>query len=94
MFQRKKRQKPGGKKPVKKPDQTSEEDSDGSLSDSNDETPEAAVTLAPGDNGKEWGKVVDVDLRKYIVAVGCRTLVSDSYFDNPPRRSTGMISIS
>lgn len=59
MFQRKKRKKPGGKKPGKKPDQTSsdsgESSGNASHSDSNvDRSVETA--LAPGDDGKSGEK--------------------------------------
>lgn len=77
MFKRKKKKKPGGKR-VKKPDETSSE-SDGNSSGSGSEM--------GSDDGKEWGKKVDENLREYISTTGCRTIVNDKYFNNPPRPS-------
>lgn len=37
------------------------------------------------DDGKEWTKNVEKNLRNYIMTTTCRTLVTDMYFDNPPR---------
>ena len=36
-------------------------------------------------DGKQWVKKVDDDLRQYIVTKECRNHVSNTYFDNPPR---------
>jgi hypothetical protein len=36
------------------------------------------------DDGKEWGKKVDENLCEYIPTTGCRTIVNDKYFNNPP----------
>lgn len=41
---------------------------------------------ADDDDGKEWGKKVDENLREWIEAVCCRRDVADNYFDNPPGR--------
>lgn len=75
MFKRKKKKRPGGKR-IKRPDESSSE-SDENTSGSGSET--------ESDDGKEWGKKVDENLREYISTTGCRTIVSDKYFNNPPR---------
>ncbi|GLB46004.1 putative P-loop containing nucleoside triphosphate hydrolase protein [Lyophyllum shimeji] len=38
------------------------------------------------DDGKEWGKKVEEDLRRWIETNHCRRDVADTYFDNPPGR--------
>lgn len=90
MFKRKKRRKPGGSKRVKKPDESSSDSASGGNSSDSDAAEKAEPVLAPGDDGKEWGKKVDDNLRKYIVTTGCRTAFSDLYFNNPPRITLGM----
>ncbi|KAF8154045.1 P-loop containing nucleoside triphosphate hydrolase protein [Crassisporium funariophilum] len=38
------------------------------------------------DDGKEWGKKVEQDLRRWIETQHCRRNITDTYFDNPPGR--------
>ncbi|KAF8335511.1 hypothetical protein F5887DRAFT_823264, partial [Amanita rubescens] len=46
-----------------------------------------AHTAAPADDGKEWVKSVDSDLRTFLENNGttCRCYFLDEFFDNPPR---------
>ena len=84
MFRRKKKTRPGDKKSrqAKKPEESSSEESsyksDVSSTCSGSEADDV-------DDGKEWAKKVDDDLRQYIITKECRNLVNDTYFDNPPR---------
>jgi bloom syndrome protein len=81
MFKRKKKARPGGKKRVKKPEESSSEES----SRESDSSSSSGSETDDVDDGKEWAKKVDGDLRQYIVTKECRNLVNDTYFDNPPR---------
>ena len=81
MFRRKKKTKPGGKKRVKKPGESSSEGS----SSEGDSSSSSGSEADDMDDGKQWVKKVDDDLRHYIVTKECRNHVSDTYFDNPPR---------
>ncbi|KAF8064097.1 P-loop containing nucleoside triphosphate hydrolase protein [Lyophyllum atratum] len=38
------------------------------------------------DDGKEWGKKVEENLRRWIETAHCRRDIADEYFDNPPER--------
>jgi hypothetical protein len=81
MFRRKKKARPGGKKRTKKPEESSSAES----SSESDSSSSSGSEMDDVDDGKEWVKKVDDDLRQYIVTKKCRNLVNNTYFDNPPR---------
>ena len=88
MFKRKKKKKPGGKR-IKKPNESlSESDrgtsGSGSDSDTDSEMKGSGEHAVGKDDGKEWGKKVDKNLCEYILTMGCQTVISNRYFNNPP----------
>jgi len=38
-----------------------------------------------------WGKVVDPNMREWIVTLGCRRNITDRYFQNPGTRKSELI---
>jgi len=72
----------GAEKKNRKPAAEISSDSESDHSDSTNEG-EPDGTQGQLSNGKDWGKKVDPDLCDYISTNGCRSRVSDVYFDNP-----------
>jgi len=92
MFKRKKRRKKtdkgnGAEKKNRKPAAEILSDSKSDHSDSTNEG-EPDGTQGQLSDGKDWGKKVVLDLRDYISMNGCRSRVSDVYFNNPPLSSS------
>lgn len=77
-------------------EETKEDDDDGGSdkdpmdggpnAEETDEQVDKADTTTPSDDGKEWVKSVDSDLRTFLENKGaaCRCYFLDKFFDNPP----------
>ena len=96
MFKHKKK-KPGGNKTKKQVRESSSSESDAELSNSGSVSEHDELVLPVEetlesvsdheDDGKDWRKRVDENLQEYITTSGCRSKVSNKYFDNPPHYS-------
>jgi hypothetical protein len=95
MFQRKKKRKRKEKGTAAAWDPDSDSDSDSDDDDDDgaagpcDSDPKAVYAkdfVKEPNDGKEWGKNVDLVMRQYITTKLCRRDVVDSYFNNPARK--------